>query len=467
MADSLRRLVNTCTYSVLQDKLESWYQDYHLSSCDQNLNRCCEILELTSNVQGQLFGILNLTAKEGGHFAGVDTLKSRFLPWLGSCFTITTSGVTSDTSFSLIQESKEKDIKIRELSISHDKEMKRMETQLNIARSQLETIKQEDAQIDLDETRNKSATALLATEDDIIKLKADLNASQEEAEMYKRKLDILDDYERRVRMLKNEIATLSAEKSYIQERSGRSQSTSPLTCRSRSPSPLPYHRNESPSYKRLSNATRQSWLISRFNVIYESDRLDAQSLLRQYINNVELVQRIVFTATVESFHSAKIAFRKFKLRVRKTLAPSHIGPESLDSAVMDYIIRNIDLYDVQSSVNDIIHAMDVNPKISFPPEVDYNLINNFIREVCLLAFSMQSLDPPLDIAFSTDGELFSEHKYCRSLDSEYTAPLVAYHVWPALMEGDVIIVKGEAVTKRRTVVSYPSRSGHNPGTNTT
>ncbi|XP_028658896.2 mitochondria-eating protein-like [Erpetoichthys calabaricus] len=412
MADSLRRLVNTCTYSVLQDKLESWYQDYHLSSCDQNLNRCCEILELTSNVQGQLFGILNLTAKEGGHFAGVDTLKSRFLPWLGSCFTITTSGVTSDTSFSLIQESKEKDIKIRELSISHDKEMKRMETQLNIARSQLETIKQEfrDAQIDLDETRNKSATALLATEDDIIKLKADLNASQEEAEMYKRKLDILDDYERRVRMLKNEIATLSAEKSYIQERSGRSQSTSPLTCRSRSPSPLPYHRNESPSYKRLSNATRQSWLISRFNVIYESDRLDAQSLLRQYINNVELVQRIVFTATVESFHSAKIAFRKFKLRVRKTLAPSHIGPESLDSAVMDYIIRNIDLYDVQSSVNDIIHAMDVNPKISFPPEVDYNLINNFIREVCLLAFSMQSLDPPLDIAFSTDGELFSEHK---------------------------------------------------------
>lgn len=34
-------------------------------SCDQNLNRCCELVELTSKIQGQLFTILNLTAQEG------------------------------------------------------------------------------------------------------------------------------------------------------------------------------------------------------------------------------------------------------------------------------------------------------------------------------------------------------------------------------------------------------------------
>ena len=34
-------------------------------SCDQNLNRCCELVELTAKIQSQLFNILNLTAREG------------------------------------------------------------------------------------------------------------------------------------------------------------------------------------------------------------------------------------------------------------------------------------------------------------------------------------------------------------------------------------------------------------------
>lgn len=53
----------------------------------------------------------------------------------------------------------------------------------------------------------------------------------------------------------------------------------------------------------------------------------------------------------ESFKTAKLAYRQFKLRVRKTLSPSHFGPESLEDAAVDYIVRNLDLYDVQTSVN--------------------------------------------------------------------------------------------------------------------
>lgn len=34
-------------------------------SCDQNLNRCCELIELTAKLQSQLFAILNLAAAEG------------------------------------------------------------------------------------------------------------------------------------------------------------------------------------------------------------------------------------------------------------------------------------------------------------------------------------------------------------------------------------------------------------------
>lgn len=58
-----------------------------------------------------------------------------------------------------------------------------------------------------------------------------------------------------------------------------------------------------------------------------------------------------FVMSQESFKTAKLAYRQFKLRVRKTLSPSHFGSESLDDAAVDYIVRNLDLYDVQASVN--------------------------------------------------------------------------------------------------------------------
>lgn len=61
-------------------------------------------------------------------------------------------------------------------------------------------------------------------------------------------------------------------------------------------------------------------------------------------------------------------------------------------------------------MQDVINSMNVNPRISFPPEVDFMLIRSFIREMCRIAFDMQTLDPPLDLAFSSDGELYSDIK---------------------------------------------------------
>lgn len=111
-----------------------------INSCDQNLNRCCEIIELNSEIQGQLFTILNETSQEGksvhclitntfhmchffklwlflyvfsqflnvciflgGHYAGVETIKTRLLPWLGTCFSCATSGRLFETNLSLTQ----------------------------------------------------------------------------------------------------------------------------------------------------------------------------------------------------------------------------------------------------------------------------------------------------------------------------------------------------------------------------
>ncbi|XP_072476852.1 mitochondria-eating protein isoform X3 [Notamacropus eugenii] len=418
MADSLRRLVNNECCRILQEKLETWYKDYYMNSCDQNLNCCCEIIELNSRIQGQLFTILSLTAQEGGHYAGVETIKSRLLPWLGTCFSNSSIGKPTDNNFNLLQESLEKDRQLRELSATREREIQQLDSELNSTRVQLSMVQQE------------------------------LTSLQAQEESRQRSLDMLTDYERQLRTLKDEIAVLSAEKSVLQSRLSRSRSPSPDTHCSRPSSPIKKELALSPLANRLSCVSRKANLLARFSEAYAQSRLEAQNLLKRYIEKMETVQRIIYIAAVESFHVAKMAFRHLKIRVRKTLTPSHIGAESMEDVVMDYIICHLDLYDVQSSVNDVIRAMNVNPKISFPPEVDFVVISCFIKEICCIAFAMQTLDPPLDIAFGADGEIFNDCKYRRSCDSDFTAPLVFYHVWPALMENETVIMKGEAVTKR-------------------
>ncbi|NXY16470.1 MIEAP protein, partial [Atrichornis clamosus] len=207
-------------------------------------------------------------------------------------------------------------------------------------------------------------------------------------------------------------------------------------------------RTWSPARSRRVNASRRACLVARFGYINARERLDAETLLRTYISDMETVQRIIYIAAVESFHAAKMAFWKLKRRVRATLALDHTGPESLEDAVLDYIVLHNDLYNVHVSVHEVICCMNMNPKIPFPPGVDFIVIRNLIQELCSVAFSMQTLDPPLDIAVGIDGELFSATKYYRSFDSDFTANFVAYHLWPALMENGVVIVKGEVVTKR-------------------
>ncbi|KAM6205862.1 mitochondria-eating protein isoform 4-T4 [Sarcoramphus papa] len=382
MADSLRRLVGAESGRVLQEKLESWYRDYEINSCDQNLNRCCEIIELNSEIQGQLFTILNETSQEGGHYAGVETIKTRLLPWLGTCFSCATSGRLFETNLSLARDSIEKERQLRELASNQTLQLQELQEELTSTRLQLDHVQQEFA---------------------------------------------------------------------------RSRSPFPRHSENKSPSPLPL-RSCSPGRARRTNASRRACLVARFGDIYAQERLDAETLLRTYVSDMEMVQRIIYIAAVESFHAAKMAYRQFKIRVRETLSLGHSGPESLEDTVLDYVVRHEDLYDVQASVNEVIRSMNISPKISFPPEIDFIVISTLIRELCRVAFSMQTLIPPLDIAFGTDGELFSETKYHRSSDSDFTAALVAYHVWPALMENDVVIMKGEAVTKRGALWSHRSRS---------
>lgn len=45
-------------------------------------------------------------------------------------------------------------------------------------------------------------------------------------------------------------------------------------------------------------------------------------------------------------------------------------------------------------------------------------------------------------------------RYRRSYDSDYEAGLVAYHVWPCLMQEHKVLVKGEAHTARASGAVY-------------
>ena len=76
-----------------------------------------------------------------------------------------------------------------------------------------------------------------------------------------------------------------------------------------------------------------------------------QDRLRRFVYDEEMIKRIIFIAASESFHVAKMAYRAFRLRARKILSPIHSGPGSLEEAVTDYIVRNLDLYDVDKSVD--------------------------------------------------------------------------------------------------------------------
>ena len=61
-------------------------------------------------------------------------------------------------------------------------------------------------------------------------------------------------------------------------------------------------------------------------------------------------------------------------------------------------------------LQDVIRALNRNPKIFLPPDTSYAVIQPFIREAVKLAWQMSALAHPMDIAAGTDAELFDDSK---------------------------------------------------------
>ncbi|XP_061163936.1 mitochondria-eating protein-like isoform X4 [Saccostrea echinata] len=450
MAESLRRLVNIGTFTVLQEKLERWLDNYYINTCDQNVARCCEIIELNAKVQGQLFKLLQVTAESGGMYGGASIIKSRLLPFLGQNFFTSGGSVTADTSLSVLAEAAAKNKEIDDLQDMYETSLNELDVDLKEKDAEIQELKEEvyDTKNELDRSMRTLNSDKIFLENENRELRRKLADAQDEIVKLRSKAGLVDDYERQVRNLKDELSLASTKKSYLDSDVYSSLSSYRYTPRVGSPLSI-----DDPVQR-----VRQQNYISRWNDMFSQDRLDAMDTLRRYSDDYENNQRILFLAIQEAFSVAKLAFRQFKMKVRANLAATHIGPETLEEAVQDYVNRNTDLCDLTGMVADVIRALNRSPKVFLPPDATFSIIQPFIREACKLAWNMSALAHPLDIAVATDAELFDNNKYRRSYDSEYTAPLVNHHIWPALMQGAKVLMKGEACTRRGASLGASRRS---------
>lgn len=430
MAETLRRLADSGAFSLMQDKVEKWNDNYRLNTTDQNISSCVDLIELLSRLQGQMFSLLNLCAVEGGEYAGCDALKKRLLPWLSSSFVASSGRLSADTSLSIIAESTEKERQLESLQTEYEQQLDDMESDLNKSKSLADNLSAElgKAQAQLNAEREMSIEESMTKDEQVASLHARIATLEDEVNFYKNRSGVISDYELETRRLQDEIALLREEKAILSGRSDLILAPSPTSKLSSLSTDV---------FQRV----RQASLISRFSDLFVKDRMDAMDVLHNHCDDHELNQKIVFTCVQEAFHAAKAAFNRYRTKVFSALQDTHTGPESLSEAVQKYINKNGQLLDVHSIVEDVLAAMNRHPVISFPAEVNFRILTLFIRETVKVAWSMTALPSPLDVAHAREGEMFSEKKYRRTRDSEYTAPLVAYYIWPALVNaaGDVLL----------------------------
>ncbi|XP_061420028.1 mitochondria-eating protein-like isoform X1 [Lethenteron reissneri] len=289
MAESLRRLANSGAYGALQERLDSWQGDFHANSSNENLSHCCELIERTSKVQNQLLNMMSNKTNQGGPTASA---KSRLLPFQSNV--AVSPGVSPNTSLTLIRETAQKERQLQDLCARHMREVGSLESELRSTRQSLSNAKQrlKNMADELEASKTNSASTYLASEEEILQLRADLQAACEEAEVNRRERE---DSERQARHLQAEMATLQQEKARLLERmsgwlsmpchersapprrrASPTPSSSPPRWASpvRSSSALRHHMATCP---RHSTASCHARLPERFKSASRGGRLDAQS----------------------------------------------------------------------------------------------------------------------------------------------------------------------------------------------
>lgn len=451
---TLRRLVEMSSFATLQEKLELWLEDYAVNTCDQNSTRCMEIIELNSRLQAQLFRLLGLTSSDGGVYGGASVIKSRLLPWLSTqYFGGATLPTVTDVALDALSEAAAKERELQDTQDMYEQSLRDIETDLSLTKAEANELKFELAvkNDELETEIRRSTSDKMFTEAEVAELRSKVRQLEDELSLARSQATRADSYERQISRLRDELALLNSQRATY----SNGDVVDAGVQRARSPSPsrlLSSIVGQDPPLQRY----RQQKLISRFNEMYAADRLNAMDTLRQYteVEDHENNQRVVFAAIQEAFRVTRLAFSSARIKIRSTLVLTHVGPETIEEAVQNYIDRHrSELYETADLVDDVVRALEHNPGLYLPAGVSFMVIHPFIRESCKLAWSMLALPRPLDIAPAASLELFDDSKYRMSYDSDLAAPLVTYHIWPCLIQGLRVMMKGEACAIRGAILS--------------
>uniref|UniRef100_A0A1I8IDM0 Mitochondria-eating protein n=2 Tax=Macrostomum lignano TaxID=282301 RepID=A0A1I8IDM0_9PLAT len=427
MADCLRKLVTIRSFSLLQERLDRWNQTYKHNSYDENLANACELIELNARVQSQLFKLLSLCAAEGDLLgAHPATIRARLQPLLGPDFFESAAADQAD----------DEDDDVPAGCLSADAALSVI-ANAGAARSHQQPACGAPGRrfVDVDEVKIPGA--------ELDELEHDLRLMRRANDGIRAQLvQARTELERQARVSAGEKMLADNE---IRELTARALSDTVDRHLAQRGPPGP----QSPlSLSHPWQQSRQQHLIARFNEAFTASRAEAMEALRCCYDDHENNQRIVYAAVVESFNSAKVAFRSFKARVRSHLIARRVGPDLLEEAVQDFINCHTDLYDLHTLVQEVLRCLSRNSRLYLPPGIGYDVIAPFVTECCRIAWEMTALAHPLDVAVGYDGELFDDYRYRRSYDSEFSATGVSHHIWPALMQGSGLLMKGEACTRR-------------------
>ncbi|CAF0929927.1 unnamed protein product, partial [Brachionus calyciflorus] len=390
------RLMDSQEIPSMQRKLENLYDTYNYNSNLTNYLKCSEIIEQNAGVQRKLVGSLCDISSESPIYSATRCYPYRYpyyyssyyYPYYYYPYTAAASAAAAAASAALTTEAAlnttiaRKNAEISDLSYKYERELDDLESDLNCAKINNRQLKTElsDTKGELISERARSASRNLSNQADIAALKAKLSRAELKLCTLEPKAVLAQQLEREISDLKDEIRrvkcdnTVLAEHNEFQAELIRSRAASPICywprpvspiyirsrpcsraaspCRlralSRSVSPcrvgLPSDSPLSPNH--CTQVIRQDSLTARFNDLYTIDRLSAMDTLRTFSDDYENNQRILFAAVQEAFSVAKRLFAEWKIRVRSTVALTHLGPETLEEAVQNYINRNIDLYDL-------------------------------------------------------------------------------------------------------------------------
>ncbi|KAK3696727.1 hypothetical protein QZH41_013089 [Actinostola sp. cb2023] len=414
----LSNLIANGDLKSLHERLITLFDENYRYSCEESTMVCCEILEENARVQAKLFRLLHMCSEEGGLYGGIEPLKKKLLPWLGSC------GIASKDAAEEVEVVREK----------YERTVARLEEDLKSAQREVKELR---LKFSNGEEEIKRMSMRIADN-----AKSDRLYGQLEKRLSNTSLDLAT-REKEMKLVKEESDQLKRENSNLHSRLHKQ------LILDAQPEPLriitkPYTNGSLLPHERAMK------LIERFAELYGSERLELMDALR-WLADKDINERLVFCIVEECFMVCKAEQRRMRKKVQQALQPTNgsvMDPQQTNDVIDSYMSRNTENYDIETLIDEVMKCLHRIPSINQHIPYNEKLVVSFLRQCLRVVWSLVALKPPIEIAIALDGDTINETRYRRAYNSEFSATLVHHFLWPALMREAKVIVKGEVVTRR-------------------